>query len=256
MIIVVSHPDDDHADRGARRARSAAAPATWWTPGCSPRARALTQHVTGRRAALRARRGRRGAGPRRFVSAGGGGRGLHGARRHGAGRGRLHVHRMPRGRSPGMGRPRSHLGQSARRSTRSPITSPTSSRSRPRSDCRSRGPSSPTIRPRPPVQRANGPGRTIYKTSWPPRSTGARPGSCRPTSLALLDRVRLAPVIFQEFVPAVADIRVTVIGERLFATAITTAPGSTPIDYRMDLWRARRSDRTRCPGDGRRSCSR
>src|SRR5438876_11084737 len=57
--------------------------------------------------------------------------------------------------------------------------------------------------------------------------------------MAILDTVRLAPVIFQEYVPAVADIRVTVIGAKMFATAIIAAAGSYDIDYRMDLGGAR-----------------
>ena len=54
----------------------------------------------------------------------------------------------------------------------------------------------------------------------------------------MLDQVRLAPVIFQDFVAAEADIRVTAVGERLFATAISVSSGGYEIDYRMDLNRA------------------
>lgn len=82
---------------------------------------------------------------------------------------------------------------------------------------------------------ANGPGRTIYKTFLATEEHWRETRLLRDDELALLDRVRLAPVIFQEFVPAVADIRVTVLGDRLFATAVTTAPGSYAYDYRMDL---------------------
>lgn len=82
---------------------------------------------------------------------------------------------------------------------------------------------------------SNGPGGTIYKTFLATEEHWRETRILRPEELILLDRVRLAPVIFQEFVPAVADIRVTVLGERLFATAVTTAPGSYAFDYRMDM---------------------
>jgi hypothetical protein len=81
----------------------------------------------------------------------------------------------------------------------------------------------------------NEPARTIYKTFLATEEHWRETRILRHEEFELLDRVRLAPVIFQQFVPAVADIRVTVVGERLFATAITTAPGSYAVDYRMDL---------------------
>ena len=52
--------------------------------------------------------------------------------------------------------------------------------------------------------------------------------------LDLLDHIRHAPVIFQTFVPGVEDVRVTVIGERLFATAFDLSEART-VDHRVDL---------------------
>jgi len=46
-------------------------------------------------------------------------------------------------------------------------------------------------------------------------------------------------VIFQELVAAECDVRVTVVGGRLFATAITVPPSGYQLDYRMELARAR-----------------
>jgi hypothetical protein len=57
----------------------------------------------------------------------------------------------------------------------------------------------------------------------------------RRDEFAFLDRVRYAPVIFQEFVPAEADLRVTIMGPHCFAAAIRTAPAGYRYDYRMDL---------------------
>ena len=84
-----------------------------------------------------------------------------------------------------------------------------------------------------------GPGRTIYKTFVASEEHWRETRAIRSEELGLLDRVRLAPVIFQEYVAADADVRVTVVGDRMFAAAITPAPGGYQLDYRMDLAGAR-----------------
>jgi glutathione synthase/RimK-type ligase-like ATP-grasp enzyme len=61
----------------------------------------------------------------------------------------------------------------------------------------------------------------------------------RTEELALLDHVRHAPVIFQEYVEAVYDLRVTVIGEELFAAAIHSQQTDYKVDCRIDIGRAR-----------------
>jgi hypothetical protein len=81
--------------------------------------------------------------------------------------------------------------------------------------------------------------RTVYKTFLASEQHWRETRIVRPAELHLLDHVRLAPVIFQEYVPGVADIRVTVVGPKLFAAAITPAPGGYQVDYRMDLEGAR-----------------
>jgi glutathione synthase/RimK-type ligase-like ATP-grasp enzyme len=55
----------------------------------------------------------------------------------------------------------------------------------------------------------------------------------------LLDQVRLAPVIFQEYVQAEADLRVTVVGRKIFACAIDSRETDYPVDFRMSLGQAR-----------------
>lgn len=47
-----------------------------------------------------------------------------------------------------------------------------------------------------------------------------------------LSGVRAAPVLVQELVPKVADVRVTVVGSAVFAVRITTPPGA-PLDFRV-----------------------
>jgi hypothetical protein len=53
--------------------------------------------------------------------------------------------------------------------------------------------------------------------------------------MASLDNVRFAPVIFQEYIPAVVDLRVTVVGRRLFAAAIHSQESAYPVDFRVDM---------------------
>lgn len=57
--------------------------------------------------------------------------------------------------------------------------------------------------------------------------------------LERLDNVRFAPVIFQEYVPAVVDLRVTVVGDEVFAAAIHSQDTEYPVDFRMDIANAR-----------------
>lgn len=80
-----------------------------------------------------------------------------------------------------------------------------------------------------------GAGRFIYKTFLAHESHWRETRLVTARELRLLDSVRLAPVIFQEFVEAEADLRVTVFGQDIYAAEILTAPGSYEYDYRVDL---------------------
>ena len=126
---------------------------------------------------------------------------------------RVRVHRVPRGHGRAVGRPRPRMGQSAgRRRDRTPQAVP----ARRRRGTRARHPGhAHHQRPRGGARRSSP--STVRSTrstrrSSPPRRTGARPGCCGPSEVAMLDSVHLAPVIFQARVPAVADLRITVIG--------------------------------------------
>jgi hypothetical protein len=55
----------------------------------------------------------------------------------------------------------------------------------------------------------------------------------------LLPAVRHAPVIFQEYVPAERDLRVVVVGGRIFAVEIDARRTGYPLDYRADFDAAR-----------------
>ncbi len=61
----------------------------------------------------------------------------------------------------------------------------------------------------------------------------------REDALRQLENVRYAPVIFQEYIDAVYDIRLTVIGDDIFAAAIHSQDTSYKIDFRMEMDRAK-----------------
>lgn len=61
----------------------------------------------------------------------------------------------------------------------------------------------------------------------------------REEELDLLESVRYAPVIFQEYVEAVYDVRVTVVGQKVFPAAIHSQQTSYPVDFRMDMGSAK-----------------
>jgi glutathione synthase/RimK-type ligase-like ATP-grasp enzyme len=84
-----------------------------------------------------------------------------------------------------------------------------------------------------------GPESTVYK------AFNAMPQSWRETRILdeseveLLDHVRYAPVIFQEYVPARLDLRITVIGDEVLPAAVYSQETDYALDYRMSLDEAR-----------------
>lgn len=78
-------------------------------------------------------------------------------------------------------------------------------------------------------------GQLIYKSfqaipeAW--RETRLLSGE----ALSRLDDVKYAPVIFQEYIPADADLRVTIIGTQVFCIAVYTDGDHYTYDYRMNL---------------------
>ena len=61
----------------------------------------------------------------------------------------------------------------------------------------------------------------------------------RREELALLDHVQYAPVIFQDYIEADVDLRITVVGDLIFPAAIYSQETSYKIDFRMDMNAAR-----------------
>jgi glutathione synthase/RimK-type ligase-like ATP-grasp enzyme len=79
---------------------------------------------------------------------------------------------------------------------------------------------------------------TIFKTFSCTHEIWRETRLVREDELPLLEAVRLAPVIFQEYVRAEFDLRVTVVGRRLFAAAIHSQTTDYPVDFRMSLGQA------------------
>ena len=82
-------------------------------------------------------------------------------------------------------------------------------------------------------------GRTIFKTFSCTHAVWRETRLIRDEELALLEQVRFSPVIFQEFIPASADLRVTIVGDRIFPAAIDSRGTDYEVDFRMSLGQAR-----------------
>lgn len=80
-----------------------------------------------------------------------------------------------------------------------------------------------------------GPARTIYKTFLATEEHWRETRVLTERELELLDQVTLAPAIFQNRVEAFCDIRVTIVGDDMFATAIEHAADGYDVDYRVDI---------------------
>ena len=80
-----------------------------------------------------------------------------------------------------------------------------------------------------------GAGQVICKAFSATRETWRETRVVGAEEYAVLDRVALAPVIFQELVPAEVDLRVTVVGEEVFAAAIHSQELAYPLDFRISL---------------------
>lgn len=83
-----------------------------------------------------------------------------------------------------------------------------------------------------------GVGRTVFKAFVASAGAWRETRLVRTEDLAALDAVRYAPVIFQEYVPG-TDLRVTVVGDRVFAAEIDASRTGYPVDMRMVVNEAR-----------------
>jgi MvdD pre-ATP grasp domain/RimK-like ATP-grasp domain len=79
---------------------------------------------------------------------------------------------------------------------------------------------------------------TIYKAFSGTERTWRETRILRQGEGALLGSVRFAPVIFQEYIAAAFDLRITIVGSAIFAAAIHSQATSYPVDFRMAMHEA------------------
>jgi hypothetical protein len=89
------------------------------------------------------------------------------------------------------------------------------------------------------VEEAGGPHRVVHKALRAVDGVWRETRLFEPGDLERLDALRHAPIVFQEYVPAEADLRVTVVGDEVFAAEIDARESSYPLDWRVDFDRAR-----------------
>jgi glutathione synthase/RimK-type ligase-like ATP-grasp enzyme len=82
-------------------------------------------------------------------------------------------------------------------------------------------------------------GKVIFKTFSCTHAIWRETRLVRESELDMLDRVRLAPVIFQEYIPAAADLRITIVGDQIFPASINATGTDYEVDFRMALGQAR-----------------
>jgi glutathione synthase/RimK-type ligase-like ATP-grasp enzyme len=80
---------------------------------------------------------------------------------------------------------------------------------------------------------------TIYKAFSATERAWRETRLLRPEERAHLDAVRFAPVIFQEHIRADIDLRITMIGDAIFAAAILSGETDYHVDFRMTMHAAR-----------------
>ncbi len=81
--------------------------------------------------------------------------------------------------------------------------------------------------------------RTIYKAFSATEQEWRETRIVRQEELHLIESVKYAPVIFQEYIPARYDLRITIVGDHIFPAAIYSQETAYPVDFRMDIANAR-----------------
>jgi glutathione synthase/RimK-type ligase-like ATP-grasp enzyme len=80
---------------------------------------------------------------------------------------------------------------------------------------------------------ADEPGDVVYKAFSATPETWRETRVVSATERAQLDQVRLAPLIFQEAITGGCDVRVTIVGDRLFPAQIVGPSGGYEYDFRL-----------------------
>lgn len=76
---------------------------------------------------------------------------------------------------------------------------------------------------------------TIYKAFSGTEQAWRETRLLKPEEVELMDAVRYAPVIFQEYIPAEVDLRITMVGDSIFPAAIYSQQTSYKVDFRMTM---------------------
>lgn len=99
------------------------------------------------------------------------------------------------------------------------------------------------------IESCGGPEHTIYKSFSATYAAWRETRRLKAEELDLLDAVSVAPVIFQEYIPAGVDLRITVVGDDVFPAAIETDATDYVADFRMSLGRGVRIVEASIPAD-------
>lgn len=83
------------------------------------------------------------------------------------------------------------------------------------------------------------PRRVISKGMRLPREGTWRTRWADPGDAEVFEAARYAPAVFQEYVGAETDLRVTIVGDQLFAAEIDASRTSYPLDWRVDFANAK-----------------
>ena len=78
-------------------------------------------------------------------------------------------------------------------------------------------------------------GNVIYKQFRALPDAWRETRRMREEELTFAENIRITPVIFQRFVDAVADLRVTVIGDQIYTAAADPRGGEYPVDFRFNM---------------------
>jgi hypothetical protein len=79
----------------------------------------------------------------------------------------------------------------------------------------------------------HGSGNVIYKAFAGTEREWRETRLLKENEVDLIDSVKYAPVIFQEFIPGGVDLRITVIGDEIYTGAIYSEHASYKVDFRM-----------------------
>jgi glutathione synthase/RimK-type ligase-like ATP-grasp enzyme len=81
--------------------------------------------------------------------------------------------------------------------------------------------------------------RVIYKAFSATETEWRETRLLKENEMDMLENVQYAPVIFQEYIEADADLRVTIVGDEIFAASIYSQETSYKVDFRIDMGNAR-----------------